>query len=66
MITIIAYHLNQIRPIQNLALWDWKLYQFVSLLPVVVSIFFILSGLLRSLSYWKVIFEDGEIPPFWK
>jgi hypothetical protein len=42
MLVIIAYHLNQIRPIQDLALWDWKLYQYFSLLPVVVSIFFIL------------------------
>lgn len=66
MLLIVVYHLNQIRPIQNLALWNWKLYQFVSLLPVVVSVFFLLSGLLRSLSYWKVIFEWGENPPFWK
>ncbi|GAB0174417.1 MAG: hypothetical protein HHAS10_02960 [Candidatus Altimarinota bacterium] len=66
MLCILAYHLNQIRPIQNLALWDWKLYQFVSMFPVVVSIFFILAGFLRSLSYWKVIFDGGEIPPFWK
>ena len=66
MMLIFLYHLNQIRPIQNLEKWDWEIYQFVSLLPVVVSIFFLLWWFLRSLSYWKVFFEWGKIPPFWK
>lgn len=66
MLLIVAYHLNQIRPIQNLSKWNWELYQFIDLFPVVVSVFFILSGLLRSLTYWKVLNEWGELPSFWK
>jgi peptidoglycan/LPS O-acetylase OafA/YrhL len=66
MIIIVYYHLHQVRSIDSLALWDWLLYQFSALLPVVVCVFFILGGFLRSLSYWKVIYEWGTTPSFWK
>jgi peptidoglycan/LPS O-acetylase OafA/YrhL len=59
---IVLYHLQQIRPIANLASWDWALYQFMNMLPVVVAVFFILTGLLRSLSYWGYIFHGEKVP----
>lgn len=41
-LSVIAYHLNQQRSIENLASWDWNLYQFVETWPVTVSFFFVL------------------------
>ena len=59
---IVIYHIQQIRPLANLASWDWALYQFVNMLPVVVAVFFILTGLLRSLSYWGYILHGEKKP----
>jgi peptidoglycan/LPS O-acetylase OafA/YrhL len=59
---IVLYHLQQIRPIVGLANWDWALYQFINMLPVVVAVFFILTGLLRSLGYWGHILHGSKIP----
>lgn len=59
---IVLYHLQQIRPIVDLASWDWALYQFINMLPVVVAVFFILTGLLRSLAYWTHILYDAKKP----
>ncbi|MBC7498148.1 acyltransferase [Candidatus Gracilibacteria bacterium] len=59
---IVLYHLQQIRPIQGLADWDWALYEFFNMLPVVVAVFFILTGLLRSLGYWGYILHDEKKP----
>lgn len=59
---IVIYHLQQIRPIANLASWDWALYQFMNMFPVVVAVFFILTGLLRSLNYWGHIFHGEKVP----
>ncbi len=61
-LTIVLYHLQQIRPISNLASWDWALYQFFNMLPVVVGVFFILTGLLRSLAYWEHILHNQQKP----
>ncbi len=59
---IVVYHLQLLRPIENLSSWNWDLYQFVNMFPVVVVIFFILTGLLRSLGYWGSIFHHKKIP----
>lgn len=59
---IVCYHLQQLRPIINLESWDWALYQFFNMAPVVVAIFFILGGLLRSLGYWESIFFQKDVP----
>ncbi|MBC7503880.1 acyltransferase [Candidatus Gracilibacteria bacterium] len=59
---IIVYHLQQIRPVTALADWDWALYQFINMLPVVVAVFFILTGLLRSLGYWDHIIYGKKKP----
>ena len=59
---IVFYHLQQIRPIANLASWDWAIYQFVNMFPVVVAVFFILTGLLRSLGYWGYILHGEQKP----
>jgi peptidoglycan/LPS O-acetylase OafA/YrhL len=59
---IVLYHLGQIRPIGDLADWDWALYEFFNMFPVVVSVFFILTGLLRSLGYWGYILHGEKKP----
>lgn len=61
-VLIVLYHLQQIRPIANLASWDWALYQFVNMFPVVVAVFFILTGLLRSIGYWGYILHGEKKP----
>lgn len=61
-LSVIAYHLNQQRTIENLAEWDWNLYQFVETWPVTVSFFFVLGGLLRSTPYWRTVYEDAPAP----
>ncbi len=59
---IVVYHLQQLRPISALADWDWALYQFISMFPMVVAVFFILTGLLRSLGYWAHILHGEQKP----
>ncbi len=59
---IVIYHLAQTRLIVNLASWDWALYQFMNMFPVVVAVFFILTGLLRSLGYWGHILHGEKKP----
>jgi peptidoglycan/LPS O-acetylase OafA/YrhL len=46
----------------GLADWDWALYEFINMFPVVVSVFFILTGLLRSLGYWGYILHGEKKP----
>ena len=60
---IVLYHLQQMRPINNLESWNWDLYQFFNMAPVVVVVFFILGGLLRSLGYWKYILLGNATLP---
>lgn len=59
---IVLYHLQQLRPIQNLSEWNWDLYQYFNMFPIVVAVFFILTGLLRSLGYWEALFHGATIP----
>ncbi len=59
---IVLYHLQQLRPIQELSQWNWDFYMYFNMFPVVVAVFFILTGLLRSLGYWESIFHDAQIP----
>lgn len=61
-LAIIAYHLNQLRPTANLSEMDWDIYQFTETLPVIVSFFFVLTGALISMKYWKSIFLGIPIP----
>lgn len=61
---VVFYHLSQHRNTIDLPKWSWDIYQFTEHLVFVVSVFFILSGLFRSLSYWKVIFLWGEMRSF--
>lgn len=61
-LSVITYHLNQQRTIENLAEWDWNLYQFVETWPVTVSFFFVLGGLLRSTPYWRTVYEGAPAP----
>lgn len=63
---IVIYHLQQIRPIIALADWDWALYEFVNMFPVVVAVFFILTWLLRSLGYWAYILHGEKKPDTYK
>ena len=51
------------RPINNLESWNWDLYLFFNMAPVVVVVFFILGGLLRSLGYWEDIFLGNTTLP---
>lgn len=61
---VVLYHLNQNRTTVWLSSWSWSMYQFTEHLVFVVSIFFILSGLLRSLSYWKKMEKWESVPQF--
>jgi len=60
-LSVILYHLNQYRPIANLAPWNWELYRFTETWTVVVSFFFILTGTGISIQFWTAIF--GNTPP---
>lgn len=61
-LSVVAYHLNQYRSITALADWNWDLCQFVAMWPVGISIFFILSGIMSSLSFWRAIMIDAPLP----
>lgn len=61
-VTVVAYHLNQLRPIANLAQWNWNFYQFTETLTIVVSFFFILTGLGIAQNYWRAILADAPKP----
>lgn len=61
-LSVVVYHLNQHRSITALAEWNWDLYQFVSMWPVNVSLFFILSAIMASLPFWRAILRDMHIP----
>ncbi len=62
-IVVVLYHLNQHRSTVDLSPFSWGLYQLTEHLVLVVSVFFMLGGLLRSLSYWKVILLGEERVP---
>jgi peptidoglycan/LPS O-acetylase OafA/YrhL len=62
---VILYHLNQFRPTAGLSLLDWSIYQTTEHLVFVVSVFFMLSGFFRALSYYKAIEAGREMPGFW-
>lgn len=61
-LSVVLYHTNQHRSIENLATWDWNLYQFVGMWPVAVSLFFILSAITNSLPFWRAILRDMPVP----
>jgi peptidoglycan/LPS O-acetylase OafA/YrhL len=62
---VILYHLNQLRPTSGLSRLDWGLYQTTEHLVFVVSVFFMLSGFFRALSYHKAADAVKEMPGFW-
>lgn len=61
---VVYYHLSQHRTTVWLSEMSWDIYQFTEHLVFVVSVFFILSGFFRSLSYWKKLEKDEPIPRF--
>lgn len=61
-LSVIFYHLNQHRSVTNLAQWNWDIYQFIEMLSVAVSFFFILSAISNSLSSWRAILRNQEAP----
>lgn len=61
-LSVLFYHLNQHRSIVNLSEWNWNLYQFVGTWPVVVSFFFILSGVVGSIPFWRAIIRNMPLP----
>ncbi|MBX9809773.1 acyltransferase [Candidatus Gracilibacteria bacterium] len=63
-ILVVVYHLNQHLPTQNLSEGYISAHQFVEHFSIIVSVFFILSGFFRSLSYWKNIDTPEKIPQF--
>lgn len=61
---VIYYHLSQHRTTAVLSELSWDIYQFTEHLVFVVSVFFILSGFFRALSYWKKLEKNEPIPQF--
>lgn len=59
---VIYYHLSQHRTTVGLSEMSWDIYQLTEHLVFVVSVFFILSGFFRSLSYWKKLEKNEPIP----
>ncbi len=63
-ILVVVYHLNQHLPTTGLSEWTIDIHRFVEHFSIIVSVFFILSGFFRSLSYWKNIDTPEKIPQF--
>lgn len=61
---VVIYHLNQHLPLSNLSTLTIGIYQSIGHLSIMVSVFFMLSGFFRSLSYWKNIKTPESIPQF--
>lgn len=61
-LSVVLYHTNQHRFIENLSQWNWDLYLFVGMWPVAVSLFFILSAITNSLPFWRAILRDMPVP----
>lgn len=61
-LSVLFYHLNQHRPVADLAQWNWNLYQFIETWPVNVSLFFVLSAITGSLPFWRAIIRDMPAP----
>lgn len=61
---VVYYHLSQHRTTVWLSPLSWDIYQFTEHLVFVVSVFFILSGFFRSLSYLKKLEKNEKVPEF--
>lgn len=61
---VIIYHLNQHFPTSGMGYFGIGIHQFIEHFSIMVSVFFMLSGFFRSLSYWKVIQTPESIPLF--
>ena len=61
---VVFYHLNQHIPTQTINQIGLNIYQFMGHISIMVSVFFILSGFFRSLSYWKNMGTPENIPSF--
>lgn len=61
---VVIYHLNQHLPLGTLNALTVGIYQSIGHLSIMVSVFFMLSGFFRSLSYWKNIDIPESIPQF--
>ncbi len=61
---VVIYHLNQYLPWGLLTSEIYDIHRFIMHFCVIVSIFFVLSAMFRSLSYWKKIDKNEKIPEF--
>ncbi len=61
---VVIYHLNQHLPTSGFGYFGIGIHQFVEHFSIMVSVFFILSGFFRSISYWKFIDTPDSIPLF--
>lgn len=61
---VVIYHLNQHLPFNTLSTLTVGIYQSIGHLSIMVSVFFMLSGFFRSLSYWKNTETPENIPQF--
>ncbi len=62
---VVLYHLNQHLPLGGLSPLGIDIHRMFGHLSIMVSVFFMLSGFFRSLSYWKVIQSPENIPSLW-
>jgi peptidoglycan/LPS O-acetylase OafA/YrhL len=61
---VVIYHLNQHLPTGGFGYFSIGIHQFIGHFSIMVSVFFMLSGFFRSLSYWKCIDTPDSIPLF--
>lgn len=61
---VVIYHLNQHLPTDNFGYFSIGIHQFIEHFSIMVSVFFMLSGFFRSLSYWKSINTPTSIQKF--
>lgn len=61
---VVFYHLNQKLPMDGLSEFSIDIHQLMEHLSIMVSVFFMLSGFFRSLSYWKHWDTPERIPAF--
>lgn len=63
-ILVVVYHLNQHFPTNWLGYYGMGMHKFIEHFSIMVSVFFMLSGFFRSLSYWKCIDTPNSMPKF--
>lgn len=61
---VVFYHLNQHLPTNSTSWINIDMHRFMEHMSIMVSVFFMLSGFFRSLSYWKNMGTPENIPSF--